>query len=85
MHPICCGITFALVGLSLFIHSRDITISALLLGLLAAGAASIAFAADVAFVIVARQKVHELTDGEFTVTFGPAVWIVSSCTFDHSK
>ena len=66
-----------MIPLALFIHTHDITISSILIGALAAGAGTFAFAADIAFAIVARQKVHSLTGGEFRVNFGPAVWIVS--------
>ena len=77
MHPINTALLFSMIPLALFIHIRDITISSVLVGALAAGAGTFAFAADIAFAIVARQKVHSLTQGEFKVNYGPAVWIVS--------
>jgi hypothetical protein len=76
MHPIATGITFAVTIISLFINSRDMTIAALLLSLLGGGAATFAFAADIAFVVVAKQKVNELTPGAFKILWGNAVWMV---------
>ena len=52
------------------------TIAAFLLGLLG-GAAAFAFAADIAFVVIAKQKVNELTPGEYKILWGNAVWMVS--------
>jgi len=75
MHPIATGITFAVTIISLFINSRDMTIAALLLSLLGGGAATFAFAADIAFVVVAKQKVNELTPGAFKILWGNAVWM----------
>jgi hypothetical protein len=87
MHPIATGLVFAVMIVTFFIYSRDMTVAALVLGLLGGGAATFAFAADVAFVVVAKQKVNELTPGEFKILWGNAVWMVSlsSCrlaTFD---
>lgn len=81
MHPINTALLFSMIPLSLFIHTRDITIASVLIGVLAAGAGTFAFASDIAFAIVAQQKVHTLTQGEFKVNFGPAVWIVSTNLF----
>jgi hypothetical protein len=76
MHPVATGITFSVTVLTYFINSRDMTIAALLLGALGGGAATFAFAADVAFVVVAQQKVKELTPGQFKILWGNAVWMV---------
>lgn len=36
-----------------------------------------AVAADIEFVVVAKQKVNQLTPGEFKILWGNAVWMVS--------
>jgi hypothetical protein len=77
MHPIATGLIFAVMIITYFINSRDMTIAAFILSLLGGGAATFAFAADIAFVVVAKQKVNELTPGEFKILWGNAVWIVS--------
>jgi hypothetical protein len=77
MHPLATGIIFAVMILTFFINSRDMTIAAFLLSLLGGGAATFAFAADIAFVIIAKQKVKELAPGEFKIMWGNAVWMVS--------
>jgi hypothetical protein len=77
MHPIATGITFAVTILTFFIDSRDMTIGAFLLGLLGGGPATFACAANITFVVVAKQKVNELTTEEFKILWGNAVWMVS--------
>ena len=52
------------------------TIAALLFGLPGA-AATFALATDIAFVVIAKQKVNELTPGEYKILWGNAVWMVS--------
>jgi len=76
-HPIGTGLSSTLVILALLLGSHDMSISALLVGFLAAGSATIAFAADIAFVVVAKDKLNEITNnsGEFKVEFGNAVWM----------
>jgi len=76
-HPLGAGFSAALVVLALFLSSRDMSIAAILIGILGGGAAAIAFAADVAFVVVAKNKVNQLSSGsgQFQVGFGNAVWI----------
>jgi hypothetical protein len=63
MHPIATGITFAVTILTFFMNTRDMTLAALILSVLGGGAATFAFAADVAFVVVAKQQVNKLTPG----------------------
>lgn len=75
MHPVATALIFCVTVLTYFMNTRDMTISALLLGLLGGGAATFAFAADIAFVVVARQKVNELTPGQFKILWGNAVWM----------
>jgi len=75
LHPITAGLVFSVVILAYFVNSRDMTIAASLLGLFAGGAATVAFAADIAFVVVAMQKANELTPGQFKILWGNAVWM----------
>jgi hypothetical protein len=83
MHPIATGLIFAVMIITYFINSRDMTIAAFILSLLGGGAATFAFAADIAFVVVAKQKVNELTPGEFKILWGNAVWIVSPSSYRY--
>jgi len=75
MHPIATGTAFAVTILTVFMDSRDMIIAALLVSLLSGGAATFAFAADIAFVVVAKQKVNQLTLGQFKILWGNAVWM----------
>ena len=66
MHPIATGLTFAVMIITYFINSHDMTIAAFILSLLV-GAATFAFAADIASVVVAKRKVKKLTLGDFKI------------------
>ena len=77
MHPSTTGGAFAATILTFFMNSRDITIAGLLLSVLAGGTAMLAVAADIAYLVVAKQKVNQLMVGEFKILWGNAVWMVS--------
>ncbi|KZP25812.1 hypothetical protein FIBSPDRAFT_367992 [Athelia psychrophila] len=68
MHPLSTGLVFACIFLTPFLHIRDVTIATFLLGVIGAGAATFAFAADVAFVVVAKIRVHEMSQGAYKVS-----------------
>ena len=77
MHPLATGLIFSVIFLTPWLHIRDVTIATLLLASIGAGAATFAFAADIAYVVVAQIRVRQLSDGQFKVLFGPATWMVS--------
>ncbi|PFH52172.1 hypothetical protein AMATHDRAFT_74453 [Amanita thiersii Skay4041] len=76
LHPIAAGLSLLSLFFSLFMASHLVSVLALLLAVLSGIASTIVFAADLALVIIARSKVKNLTEGQFTVVFGNAVWMV---------
>jgi len=75
MHPLATGLIFAVIFLTPWLHIRDVTIATFLLASIGAGAATFAFAADIAYVVVAQIRVHHLSQGQFKVLYGPATWM----------
>ncbi|KAF7974103.1 hypothetical protein HWV62_13425 [Athelia sp. TMB] len=76
MHPLATGLIFSVIFLTPWLHIRDVTIATLLLASIGAGAATFAFAADIAYVVVAQIRVRQLSEGQFKVLFGPATWMM---------
>lgn len=87
MHPLATALTFSVIFLTFFLNTRDATIAAFLLSSLGAGAATFAFAADIAFVAVAKIRVNQLSQGQFKILYGNATWMVSSqpCSYFMSS
>lgn len=52
----------------------------LILSIVTALVSSVVFAADLALVVIARQKVKSVTLGTFEVHFGNGVWMVLTAT-----
>jgi len=76
LHPIAAALALIALFFSLFLHSTCAAIFASLAALLSGLAGGIVFAADIAVVIVARQKLATITNSQFTVLFGNGVWMV---------
>jgi len=83
LHPIACGLTFLTLLLSLFMAKRGQTgasrIASFLTlgsGILAALITTIVFFIDVGLVASVRHKVKNDTDGDLTLNWGNAVWMI---------
>lgn len=76
LHPVAAGLALIALFFSLFLHSTCAAVFASLSAILSGLAGGIVFAADIAVVIVARQKLAAVTNSQFTVIFGDGVWMV---------
>ncbi|KAF8627663.1 hypothetical protein AX15_004354 [Amanita polypyramis BW_CC] len=76
LHPIAAGLALIALFFSLFLSSTCAVILALLAAVLSGLAGIIVLAADIAVIIIARQKIQTLTNSQFTVLFGNGVWLV---------
>jgi hypothetical protein len=65
LHPICAGIAFVLFALC-WIKRHAASIFALIIAIVLALAGSISLAIDLALVIVAKDKVPDATNGQFS-------------------
>ncbi|KZP24754.1 pali-domain-containing protein [Athelia psychrophila] len=83
LHPIACGLTFLALLMSLFMTKRGQTgasrvasLFTLGSGILAALITTIAFFIDVGLVASVRHKVRNDTNGDVTLNWGNAVWMI---------
>jgi len=76
LHPVAAGLTLIALFFSLFLHATCAAVLASLAAVLSALTAAIVFAADIAIVIVSRQKLQALPNSQYTVLFGDGVWMV---------
>lgn len=76
LHPIAAGLSFLTLFFSLFLASHGISIFTLILAIITALVTSVVLAADLALVIVAKNKVPSLTNNGFAVNWGNGVWMV---------
>lgn len=83
LHPIACGLTFLALLMSLFMAkrgqtgaSRAASFFTLGSGLLAALITTIVFFIDIALVASVRHKVKNDTDGDVSLNWGNAVWMI---------
>ncbi|KAF8633405.1 hypothetical protein AX17_004576 [Amanita inopinata Kibby_2008] len=76
LHPIAAGLALLSLLFTFFLASHFVSILALLFAILSGIASTIVFAADIAIVVIARNKVRTLTDSQFDVLFGNGVWMV---------
>jgi hypothetical protein len=75
LHPVSAALSFIALFASLFLAFHIMTVIALICTLLSAILSSIVLAADIALVVVAKQKIGTLQNFHFEVDFGPAVWM----------
>ena len=83
LHPVAAGLSLLTFVQALFLGNHGVSICALIVCLLTAIVSSVTLAADIALVIVAKQKLNDLTVASFEVAFGNAVWLVSSNYYCH--
>ena len=76
LHLVSAGFAFIGAFTSLFLESRAMCITSLIITVLNIIIALIVFAADLALAIIGRQRVGPLTDFNYTANWGPAVWMV---------
>jgi len=81
LHPISAGLSLLTFIQALFLGHHAVSICALTMALLTALVSSVTLAADLALIIVARNKVKQLTIAEFEINFGNGVWMVSAVAF----
>ncbi|KAG8693915.1 hypothetical protein FRC09_010190 [Ceratobasidium sp. 395] len=78
LHPIACGLAFLALLFAIMLAFRPARIAsafALILSVLAAIVATVAFAIDVAIATVAKNKVSDITDDRLKVTYGAVPWM----------
>jgi len=79
LHPIACGIAFLALVFSLLAllrhHTRAWDLLATLVGVLAAFLTTVIFIIDIVFVLIAKSKLHQKTEGHASVSWGNAVWL----------
>ncbi|KIK59769.1 hypothetical protein GYMLUDRAFT_44220 [Collybiopsis luxurians FD-317 M1] len=87
LHPIACALTFLTMLVSLFMLRRGSNGTArlpslltLIVGTLATLLTTIVFLIDVILVAVVRNHVKNDTDGDVTLNWGNAVWMVLGAT-----
>ncbi|KAK2463094.1 hypothetical protein APHAL10511_004749 [Amanita phalloides] len=76
LHPVAAGLALIALFFSLFLSSTCASVMALLIAILSGLAGAIVFAADIALILVSRQKLQTATNSQFTVLFGNGVWMV---------
>jgi hypothetical protein len=76
LHPINAVLSLLSLISSLFLASPGLAILALILTIITALVSSVVLAVDLTLVIVAKNKVPELTNNGFVVEWGNAVWMV---------
>lgn len=76
LHPIAAGLAFVTFFFAIFLRSQFMTILALIVAVVTAIVGSVALAADLALIIVAKNKIQQEVGSLLAVTFGNAVWMV---------
>ncbi|EIM80577.1 uncharacterized protein STEHIDRAFT_86784 [Stereum hirsutum FP-91666 SS1] len=83
LHPISAALsllTMLPVFLTCCLFRTAPWVVSLILSIITALVSSVVFAADLALVVIARQKVKSVTLGTFEVHFGNGVWMVLTAT-----
>jgi len=78
LHPIACGLAFLALIFALMLLCRPARLAsamALIFSVLAAIVATVAFAIDIAFTTIAKNKVKDVTNGNLKVTYGSVPWM----------
>jgi len=75
LHPVVAGLSFAGAITSLFLSSRAMHIISLIFTIINTFLSSIVLAADIAIIVIARDRVPGLTGGNFDIEWGNAVWM----------
>jgi hypothetical protein len=79
LHPVAAGLAFLTlvpVTASCFVYHQLPWIISLILSVPTAIVSSVVFAADLAIVIVARNKIKDVSAIHVSIDFGNAVWMV---------
>jgi len=76
LHPIVAALSFIGAVTSLFLSTHTMLIISLIFTIVNTFLSSIVLAADLAIVIVARNRVPGLTGGNFDIEWGDALWLV---------
>lgn len=76
LHPIVAALSFIGAATSLFLESRSMHIISLIFTIVNTFLSSIVLAADLAIIIIARDRVPGLTGGSFDVEWGNGLWLV---------
>jgi len=80
LHPLACGLVFLTLLISIFMilkpNHRLSSLFTFGVGCVASLITTIIFIIDVAFVAIAKSRVHKDTDGIVTLTWGNAVWMI---------
>ncbi|TFK50975.1 hypothetical protein OE88DRAFT_1712838 [Heliocybe sulcata] len=76
LHPVVAGLSLVVASTSLFLESHVMSTLSLVIAIITALLSSLVFAIDLALVIVAMNVVKGITIGNFSITFGNAVWMV---------
>lgn len=76
LHPVAAALALIALMFSLFLYANCAAVLASIAAILSTLAGSVVFAADIALVIISRQRLETLTNSQFTILFGDGVWMV---------
>lgn len=76
LHPISAGLAFLTLFLAIFVHSQGMTVLALIFAVVTAIVGSVSLGADLALIIIAKNKIHDELGTLLSVSFGDAVWMI---------
>jgi len=76
LHLVAAGCAFISLLASLYLASQIASICGLIMSIIASILASMMFAVDLSIILVAKNKVDDLTHGSFLVNLGNAIWMV---------
>ncbi|OBZ69731.1 hypothetical protein A0H81_10385 [Grifola frondosa] len=76
LHPVCAALAFLVMFTSLFLESHAVCILSLVISILTVLLGTLVFTIDLALVLVGMQKIGALTEFNYVVSWGPAIWMV---------
>lgn len=76
LHPIVAALSFIGASTSLFLDSHAMHIISLIFTIVNSFLSSIVLAADLAIIIIAKDRIPGLTGGNFDIEWGDGTWMV---------
>lgn len=76
LHPITAGLAFATIFTALFLESHAMCIISLVLSIVTIILGALVFAIDIGLGVIGRIKIAALDNYQYTVSWGPAVWMI---------
>lgn len=76
LHPIAAGFSFISFISALFLGSHGVSILTLIVAVVGGMVGAVVLAIDLALVIIAKNKISDLSPYMFTVNWGNGAWLV---------